>query len=61
MKRKDLIKQLTAEACLLLRHGSRHDIYVNTKNGMKQPVPRHTEIDERLADHIKKYLGIRKK
>ena len=61
MKRKDLLKQLAAEGCELLRHGSRHDIYVNTKNGMKQPVPRHNEIDERLADHIKKYLGIKQK
>ena len=61
MKRKDLLKQLAAEGCELLRHGSRHDIYVNTKNGMKQPVPRHSEIDENLARHIKKYLGLEKK
>ena len=61
MKRKDLIRQLIAEGCELLRHGSRHDIYVNTKNGLKQPVPRHTEIDERLAGHIKKYLGFKQK
>jgi mRNA interferase HicA len=52
MKRKDLIRQLTANGCELVRHGSRHDIYVNTRNGMKQPVPRHNEIDERLADHM---------
>ena len=38
MKRKDLVRQLTAQGCELLRHGSRHDIYINTKNGMKQPV-----------------------
>ncbi len=61
MKRKDLIKQLTAGGCELLRHGSRHDIYINTRNGMKQPVPRHNEIDESLARHIKKFLGLEKK
>jgi len=61
MKRKDLIKQLEGEGCVLLRNGSRHDIYVNPKNGMKQPVPRHSEIDENLSKHIKKFLGIRKK
>ncbi len=61
MKRKDLIRQLAAEGCILLRNGSRHDIYFNPRNGMKQPVPRHSEVDEKLAKHIKKYLGIEKK
>ena len=60
MKRKDLIRQLAAEGCVLLRNGSRHDIYFNTKNGKKQPVPRHNEVDEKLVKHIKKYLGIEK-
>ena len=59
MKRRDLIRQLKAEGCMLLRHGSRHDVYINPKNGMKQPVPRHNEIDERLVRHIKKYLGLK--
>jgi hypothetical protein len=46
---------------VLLRHGSRHDIYLNPANGNKQPVPRHSEVDEQLARHIKKYLGIEQK
>jgi len=58
MKRKDLIKQLTKAECVLLRHGSRHDIYLNPSNGRKQPIPRHSEVDEQLAKHIKKYLGV---
>jgi mRNA interferase HicA len=58
MKRKEFIKQLKKEGCILLRHGSRHDIYKNPANGKKQPVPRHTEIDEQLVKHIKRYLGI---
>jgi predicted RNA binding protein YcfA (HicA-like mRNA interferase family) len=58
MKRKDLIKLLTEEGCILKRSGGRHDIYFNPKNGMQQPVPRHTEINEVLAKHILKYLGI---
>ncbi|MBX3293191.1 MAG: type II toxin-antitoxin system HicA family toxin [Acidobacteria bacterium] len=61
MKRKELLKQLAAEGCVLLRHGSRHDIYFNPKNGMKQPVPRHNDIDENLAKHIRKYLGLERK
>jgi len=61
VKRKELIKQLTQADCVLLRHGSRHDIYLNPSNGQKQPIPRHAEIDERLAKHIKKFLGIKEK
>ncbi len=29
MKRKDLIKQITLVGCVLLRHGQRHDLYLN--------------------------------
>lgn len=58
MKRAAFIRQLTSAGCVLLRHGSRHDIYLNTTTGQKQPVPRHTEIDDTLARHIRKYLGI---
>ena len=58
MKRKELIRQLTQAGCVLLRHGSKHDIYLNPANSRKQPVPRHAEIDDKLAKHIKKQLGI---
>jgi mRNA interferase HicA len=58
MKRSELLKQLKKEGCILLRPGSRHDIYINPKTGQKQPVPRHSEIDNDLAKHIEKYLGI---
>ena len=58
MKREELIRQLTRKGCKLLRHGSRHDIYLNPSTGQKQPVPRHSEIDNALAKHIKKYLGL---
>ena len=58
MKRKELIKQLVNHGCYLLRHGSRHDIYINPLNVKKQPVPRHAEVDDGLVKHIKKYLGL---
>jgi len=32
---------------------TRHDLYINPKTGKKQPVPRHDEIDEHLAKHIR--------
>jgi len=56
MKRTKLIKELEKSGCILLRHGSRHDIYLNPSTGKKQPVPRHSEIDDHLVKHIKKYL-----
>ncbi|MBM4017801.1 MAG: type II toxin-antitoxin system HicA family toxin [Planctomycetes bacterium] len=58
MKRKEFVRRLEQEGCTLLRRGSRHDIYVNPKTGMRQPVPRHTELDNALAKHIRKYLGV---
>ena len=59
MKRDDLIRQLTNQGCILSRHGARHDIYINPATGQKQPVPRHIEIDNALAKHIKKFLGLK--
>ena len=59
MKRQAFIRQLTQNGCLLLRHGSRHDIYLNPANSRKQPVPRHAEIDDQLVSHILKQLGLK--
>lgn len=58
MKRKEFIKELQKAGCILLRAGARHDIYLNPRNGLKQPVPRHSELDNLLARHIRKYLGL---
>lgn len=59
MKRKQFVRKLMQDGCDLLRAGSSHDIYINPKTGLKQPVPRHTEIDNALARHIRKYLGLK--
>ncbi|MGB9553407.1 MAG: type II toxin-antitoxin system HicA family toxin [bacterium] len=59
MKRKDFIKELVKAGCYLKRHGSRHDIYVNPKNGKKAPVPRHSEIRNTLCELIRKQLGLK--
>ena len=58
MKRREFVRRLKRDGCLLLRRGGRHDIYINPKTGLRQPVPRHTEIDDVLARHIRKYLGL---
>jgi mRNA interferase HicA len=56
MKRVDLIRQLEANGCTLLRHGGRHDWYQNPRTQACQPVPRHREINEFLARHILRKL-----
>jgi mRNA interferase HicA len=58
LKRRELIKELTSKGCFLYRHGSRHDIYMNTKNGKKAPIPRHNEVKSTLCKLIKMQLGI---
>jgi mRNA interferase HicA len=56
MKRRDLVKALEGEGCVLIRHGSKHDIFHNPKSGRSEPVPRHSEINEFLAKKIIKSL-----
>jgi mRNA interferase HicA len=52
MKRVALVKRIEKTGCVLLRHGSRHDIYHNPITGHSEPVPRHREINEFLAKRI---------
>ncbi len=50
MKRRDLEKRLRESGCWLVRHGGSHDVW---SNGAKEfSIPRHNEIDERLAKSI---------
>ena len=58
MKRKALIKDLVKGGCFLKRHGSRHDIYANPRNGKQAPIPGHPEIKETLVRLIKRQLEI---
>jgi len=58
VKRHELIHHLLRNGCRLDREGSRHTIYENPANNAKAPVPRHGEIDNRLARKICKQLGI---
>ncbi|MEW6067954.1 MAG: type II toxin-antitoxin system HicA family toxin [Nitrospirota bacterium] len=56
MKRRSLIREIELLGCILIRHGGNHDWYQNPTTKISQPVPRHTEINERLAKHIIKKL-----
>jgi mRNA interferase HicA len=58
VKRHELIDHLQRQGCRLERKGSRHTIYTNPASGAKAPVPRHAEIDNRLARKICQQLSI---
>ena len=57
MKRRDLVQKIEEIGCVFIRHGGKHDWYQNPGNNICQPVPRHKEINERLAQHIIKLLS----
>ena len=47
MKRRELEKRLADLGWRFLRHGSRHDVW--TDGEREEAVPRHREINEKLA------------
>lgn len=56
MKQTDLIKKLEDAGFVFERHGGSHDIYV--KGNVRETIPRHREINERLAKAILKRNGL---
>lgn len=56
MKRRDLVKKLEKAGFELKRHGGDHDIY--RRGSDEEQVPRHREIDERLAKAILRRWGL---
>lgn len=56
MKRTDLIHKLEQVGFVFDRHGGSHDIYV--KGSAKETIPRHKEINERLAKAILRRNGL---
>jgi hypothetical protein len=53
-----LIDHVQRHGCRWEREGARHTIYINPATGAKVPVPRHSEIDNRLARMICHQLGV---
>ncbi len=50
MKKKEFENKLKQLGWWLLRHGGNHDIWSNGER--QEPVPRHSEINEKLARSI---------
>jgi mRNA interferase HicA len=60
MKRRELVRYLTEQGCVLLREGGRHSWWINVTQNKRSAVPRHNEIADELARKICKDLGVPK-
>ena len=56
MKQKDLIKKLEDAVFEFCKHGGNHDIY--KRGNDKEVIPRHREVNERLAKAILRKWGL---
>ena len=56
MKQQELIKIITTNGAVFLRHGGNHDVYYQPRSGKQEVVPRHREISEPVAKNIIKNL-----
>jgi mRNA interferase HicA len=56
MKTRDLIRRLEKAGFKFKRHGSRHDVYARGKD--EEEVPRHREMNDRLAAAIIRKWGL---
>ena len=57
MKRNALLKILKHQGCVFIKHGKKHDQYMQPKTGKKDQVPRHADISEDTAKSIIKNLS----
>lgn len=60
MKRLEFLKHLHKHGCRLLREGANHSVFFNPETHRTSTVPRHTEIDNNLAQKICRDLGVPK-
>ena len=56
MKRGALLKILKTNGCIFVKHGGKHDLYLQPRTGKKDQVPRHPKISDDLARSIIKNL-----
>jgi len=50
LKRRELERRLTESGWRFLRHGGRHDVW--TDGEREEAIPRHREVNDRLAHAI---------
>lgn len=56
MKQRDLVKKLESVGFKFERHGGNHDVYVRGSD--VEQIPRHKEVNERLAKAILRKWGL---
>jgi hypothetical protein len=57
MKRNLLLKEIRKRGAVFVRHGKKHDIYLNPKTGLIEQIPRHPDVDEIFAINIIKHFS----
>ncbi|GHV83810.1 hypothetical protein AGMMS50212_11500 [Spirochaetia bacterium] len=57
MKNGALLKIIKAQGCIFVKHGKKHDVYKNPRTGITERIPRHPDVNEKLANHIIKNLS----
>ena len=57
MKRQELLKLLDQMGVVFVRHGKKHDVYLQPATKIETTVPRHTEIKQFTAKSIIKTLS----
>ena len=57
MKKVELLQRLRQQGAVLLRHGAKHDVYIQPKTNKEATVPRHDEVNEYTAKAILKKLS----
>jgi mRNA interferase HicA len=58
MKRQTLIKHLRKNGCYLKREGGSHSLWMNSRTGHIEAIPRHVEIPNMLVQKICRNLSI---
>ena len=59
MKRRDLLRHLIENGCVLFREGAKHSVFFNLLTKRSSTIPRHREIDDFLAKKIFRDLGVK--
>jgi mRNA interferase HicA len=58
MNRREFLRHLREQGCVLVREGGRHSWWLNPAQSKRSSVPRHNEIVDQLARKICRDLGI---